>query len=143
MTTNSSPQEKSNRDIERFISELSSSIKYSSMLDGELNRRLAHRFNVFDFLRDDEMGLSKVIAFLLNPSASHGQGKYFLLQFLNFVKNENWDHLDSHAVKVETEHSTPDNRRIDIYVDIKGDKPFSLTIENKPYAGDQDNQVLE
>ena len=34
------------------------------------------RFNNLDYLRDDELGLSRIIADLLNPKASHGQGCY-------------------------------------------------------------------
>ena len=140
-----SPKEKSNHDTESsFFSELSSSIKYASILDSELNRRLAHEFNIFDFLRDDEIGLSRIIAHLLNPSASHGQGTFFLRHFLEFATNQtNWNHLASHTVNVETEHSTYQGRRIDIYVEILGEKPFLLAIENKPYAGDQENQVRD
>ena len=143
MTT--SLQEKSNYDKESsFFSELSSSIKYASILDTELNRRLAHEFNIFDFLRDDEIGLSRIIAHLLNPLASHGQGTFFLQHFLEFATNKtNWNHLASHTINVETEHSTYQGRRIDIYVEILGEKPFLLAIENKPYAGDQENQVLD
>lgn len=138
-------QEKPNHDKESsFFSELSSSIKYASILDSELNRRLAHEFNIFDFLRDDEIGLSRIIAHLLNPLASHGQGTFFLQHFLEFATNKtNWNHLASHTVNVETEHSTYQGRRIDIYVEILGEKPFVLAIENKPYAGDQENQVLD
>ena len=136
--------EKSNHDkVSSFFSELSSSIRYSSIFDSELNRRLAHEFNIFDFLRDDEIGLSRIIAHLFNPLASHGQGTFFLQHFLKLVKNEkNWNHLDSQNVNVETEHSTFENRRIDIYVEILGEMPFVLAIENKPYARDQKNQVL-
>lgn len=63
---------------------------------------------------------------------------------MEFVRNEqNSNHLASHTVNVETEHSTYEGRRIDIYVEIFGEKPFVLAIENKPYAGDQENQVLD
>ena len=119
-------QKKSSHDKESgFFSELSSSIKYASILDSELNRRLAHEFNIFDFLRDDEIGLSQIIAHLLNPLASHGQGTYFLQRFLEFVKSEkNWNHLTSNTVNVETEHSTYKGRRIDIYVEILGENTF-------------------
>ena len=141
----SSIQEKSNHEIEfNFFSELSACIKYASILDSELNRKLAREFNIFDFLRDDEIGLSQIIAHLLNPLASHGQGTFFLQHFLKFTTKEtDWEYLDSKTVNVETEHSTYEGRRIDIYVEIWRDKPFVLAIENKPYAGDQDNQVLD
>ncbi len=128
----SSIQEKSNHEIERnFFSELSACFKYSSILNSELNRKLAHEFNIFDFLRDDEIGLSQIIAHLLNPLASHGQGTFFLQHFLKFTTKEtDWEYLDSKTVNVETEHSTYEGRRIDIYVEISREKPFVLAIEN-------------
>lgn len=129
-----------------FFSELSPHIEYASKYDRELNRRVAHKFNVFDFLDKKEIGLSKIIAHLFNPSASHGQGTIFLQHFLKLVTNEenNWNHLDSENVKVDpTEHTTDEGRRIDIYVEILGEIPFVLAIENKPRARDRENQVLD
>ena len=127
-----------------FFSELSPHIEYSSLFDRELDRRIAHKFNVFDFLDKREIGLSQIIAHLLNPSASHGQGTFFLQHFLKLVKNDgNWDHLNSKNVKVGTEHSTANNRRMDIHVASWGEEPFRLAIENKPYAGDPKNQVRD
>ena len=127
-----------------FFSALSPHIEYASIFDRELDRRVAHKFNVFDFLDKKEIGLSQIIAHLLNPSASHGQGTLFLQHFLKLVKNDgNWDHLNSKNVKVGTEHSTANNRRMDIHVASWGEEPFRLAIENKPYAGDPKNQVLD
>ncbi len=140
------PHPNLNQDKERsFLSALSPVLEYSSKYDSELNRRLAHEFNVFDFLRDDELGLSRIIAHLLDPKESHGQGTYFLRHFLNLVRDDenNWNYLNSKDVIVETEHVTDKNYRIDIYVKISGGKPFVLAIENKPYARDLENQVLE
>ena len=91
-----------------------------------------------------EIGLSQIIAHLLNPSASHGQGALFLQHFLKLVTNDrNWDHLNSKNVKVGTEHSTANNRRIDIHLENWGEQHFRLAIENKPYTGDAELQVLD
>ena len=43
-------------------------------LDLVLDRHLAHRFNVFRYLRTDELGLSRVIADLLDPGVGHFAG---------------------------------------------------------------------
>ena len=128
-----------------FFSELSPHIEYASIFDRELDRRVAHKFNVFDFLDKKEIGLSQIIAHLFNPSASHGQGTIFLQHFLKLVTNEenNWNHLDSENIKVETEHNISENRRIDIYAEISGEKTLRLAIENKPYADDEENQVID
>ena len=45
----------------------------------------SNRFNPFQFLRTDEMGLSKILAFLLEPKETHGQGDLFLNSFLKFI----------------------------------------------------------
>ena len=47
--------------------------------------RIASRFNVFDYLRDDELGLSRVLADLLDPAGPHGQKTLFLRSFLSLI----------------------------------------------------------
>ena len=132
-------------EMKRFFDELSPFIKYGKKFDRELSLKVAHRFNVFDFLRDDEHGLSNIIAHLINPSASHGQVTFFLRHFLKLVASDrNWDYLNRENIIVEREHTPFEcRRRIDIYVEILGDQPFFLAIENKPYAKDQENQILD
>jgi len=46
----------------------------------------SNRFNPFQFLQTDEMGLSKILAFLLDPMETHGQGDLFLNSFLSNQK---------------------------------------------------------
>ena len=45
----------------------------------------SNRFNPFQFMRTDEMGLSKILAFLLDPREAHGQGDLFLNSFLKYI----------------------------------------------------------
>ncbi len=40
----------------------------------------------FEFIKADELGLSRVIGWLLNPSGSHGQGARFLKMFFDEIK---------------------------------------------------------
>jgi hypothetical protein len=47
--------------------------------------QLAPDFNLFDYLRTDEMGVSKVIADLLDPKGAHGQGGVFLQAFAKIL----------------------------------------------------------
>ena len=63
-------------EYERFFAELVPRLEMARDLERKLGRKLAHRFNNLDYLRDDELGLSRIIADLLNPKASHGQGCY-------------------------------------------------------------------
>jgi hypothetical protein len=47
--------------------------------------QLAPEFRIFDYLRTDEMGLSRCIASLLDPKDKHGQGGIFLEAFLKIL----------------------------------------------------------
>lgn len=51
-------------------------------IERELDRVLANHFNPLDYLRTDEIGLSRIVADLLSPDAAHGQGSLFLRSFL-------------------------------------------------------------
>ena len=65
-------------EYEQFFAEFTTRLDATERLEREFDRKLAHRFNVFDYLRVDELGLSRVIGDLLDPKASHGQGALFL-----------------------------------------------------------------
>ncbi len=129
----------------QFFDGLKPRLKAARDLDRELDLRLAHRFNVFEYLRTDELGLSRVIADLLNPHANHGQGPFFLEVLLAKLKlTERWLDLDLAGASVFVEQVIMGQRRIDIYVKIRGGgREYCLAIENKPYAGDQENQVRD
>ena len=135
-------------EYERFFAELAPRLKVARDLGRELDRKLAQRFNILDYLRDDELGLSRIIADLLNPKASHGQGMLFLQTLLSLegLKNtRHWPGLDRNQISVVVERKITANRRIDISVHIGGTdgQTYCLAIENKPYAGDQKNQVKD
>ena len=108
----------------------------------EQDRRLARHFNVFRYLRDDELGLSRIIADLLDPTEEHGQGATYLdamLELLEVAPAAS----DSSRIRVTTERGTG-GRFIDITVDIPTDGgTFCLAFENKPYAGDQHRQCID
>ena len=61
----------------------------------------SNRFNPFQFLRTDEMGLSKILAFLLDPKETHGQGDLFLNSFLKYIGKHNFLAYDKIQVCVE------------------------------------------
>src|SRR5262249_5386935 len=97
--------------------------------------RFAPDYDTFDFIEPDEMRLSKIVAWFLNPNQTHGQGSLFLRLFLDTLRvetqSEDCDHAD-----VRTEVSIKDGR-LDIFVSARN---LRLAIENKPWAGDQDSQ---
>ena len=132
----------------QFLSEVHPVLETARRLERELDRKLAHRFNALDYLRDDELGLSRLIADLLDPLGKHGQGTLFLATYLEVVGARrllSWPDLDDCRIDVETERSIDGRRRIDISIDIlsKHGQACCLAIENKPYAGDQQNQVRD
>ena len=140
-------------DLERFFAELSPRLETASALERGLDRHLARRFNVLDYLRSDELGLSKIIADLLDPGATHGQGWLFLGTFLKELQRSteipsfrellSLDEGEA-TVIVETERGTSDGRRIDVSVEIRNRSGvYCLAFENKPYAEDQERQVAD
>ena len=110
--------------------------------------RLAPDFNIFDYLRDDEMGLSQCIASLLNPEGTHGQGSVFLESFLKCIDqllpgalNLNWSETATDVCQIKLENQANGQRRIDIYLRFNNGE--IIGIENKPWAGDQKNQLKD
>ena len=83
--------------------------------------QLASEFNVLLYARTDEMGLSKILADLLDPKGPHGQGDGFLKCFLKqYWPERDWPDQASIGahVNVRTEAATDriaqSKRRIDI-----------------------------
>lgn len=147
----------------RFFETLRPRLEMARKVDEELNSQLAYRFNVLDYIRTSELGLSRVIADLLDPRATHGQRALFLDIILRglqrssrdrgrplrltrrYGENEDWRVVEESVdVQVERTITTPDGpRRLDVSVEFTGSDEHRrcLAIENKPYAGDQPNQI--
>ena len=90
----------------QFFSEFFPRLEAVRRVERELDRKTAHRFNVLDYLRQNELGLSRIIADFLNPNAKHGQGTLFLSLFLELDKITNalnWPDLYKHRITVDTE----------------------------------------
>ena len=105
----------------------------------------SNRFNPFQFMQTDEMGLSKIIAFLLDPKETHGQGDLFLNSFLKFINKRSFLAYDK--VNIYLEKTTIVNDRYsrhDIFIEGWLDSKIAwvISIENKlKGASDQDNQM--
>lgn len=126
-------------ELQRFFGGLTPRLETARMLEHELDRQLARPFNALDYLRTDELGLSRIVADLLNPQGKHCQGAMFLKLLLDSLGFDVQDRLD--AARVVVEKAIKGDRRLDVWVDINGQ--YCLAIENKPYAGDQPNQVKD
>ena len=129
----------SRQGLERFFNELAPRLEAARTVERELDRQLARQFNAFDYLRTDELGLSKMIGDLLDPEGPHGQGQIFLRLLLDKVGFDYDGGLRNSRVDVEL--PIEDQRRLDVAVHI--DDRHCLAIENKPYAGDQENQIRD
>ena len=159
-------------DSVRLLQELTPHLHAARAVERELDRHLARRFNVFRYLRDDELGLSRIIADLLDPTGEHGQGTTFLEAMLELlgVAPEGGDSLrsgrdvpagrtaaatwrgyfgrlrstTSDKIRIVLERCIPGPRYIDVTVDIPTDDgPFCLAFENKPRADDQPRQCSD
>lgn len=101
-------------------------------------------FNIFSILNietDEVKTHSTFLAELLNPLGSHGMGEAFLQLFLNTFEIKNFDaksartSLEYYIGKIKNE----EGGRIDILIKSKD---RAIVIENKIYAGEQENQLL-
>ena len=136
---------------QQFFVELNPILDAVRKLDRELDRHLARRFNVFDYMGQDrptEALLSRIVADLLNPEARHGQGASLLRTLLDKLALERGLPKPgpdfTKPVNVKLERHIPKDRRIDITVDFATEQgPWCLAVENKPYAGDQPRQVID
>lgn len=96
------------------------------------------RLNPFGLLVPNELAMSRVIADLLDPRGSHGQGALFLnalCELAGFRPVTARDH-----VKVTREAMTLQGRRIDILIETT---TMVLGIEVKLDAGQQPNQLAD
>jgi hypothetical protein len=96
----------------------------------------ATRFSPFEIFSPDENTLSRVIAELLDPYGSHGQGALFANAILSEL---GYSKLGTHeVVRVRREAMTKAGRRIDIVIETLR---YVIGIENKPWAKQSARQL--
>ena len=134
----------------RFFTALGARMEGARAVERELDRLLARSFNALDYLRTDELGLSRIIGDLLDPGGTHGQGTCFLARFGDLVGPDRWPAsqtvgYDDFDVNVVRERSTYGGGRLDISVELRsqGREPACIAFENKPYAADGEAQVAD
>jgi len=111
-----------------------------------LDKYTGRRFNVFESLgvQEKELRHSCFLASLLDPRGSHGQGDRFLRPFLEMVGCKVEPATDLCATQVMREfnvvsQSQNNTGRIDLVLQLPN--RFFIAIENKVWAGEQENQV--
>lgn len=100
----------------------------------------APEFRGFEVIGPNENQLSEILEELLNPQGSHGQGTTFLSLFLKRLgafAGHAQNHITIHR-EVLTRFTENQNRRIDVLIDGGS---WGVGIENKPWAGEQWNQM--
>lgn len=129
------------QEIEQLLKDVASKMGALREARNRFSAQLAPDFRIFDYLRTDEMGLSKCIASLLDPKGTHGQGGVFLDAFQKQIELKSAWVSTTEVCKVDTEKQANGQRRIDIYLDFHN--AGIIGIENKPWAGDQDLQLSD
>ena len=141
-------------EVQTLINEVSQKIQALETAQALYSRQLSPDFNTFDYINTDELGLSRILAALLDPKGSHAQQETFLRLFIehclpDMYKAPEWqvflDSIDKTKVFVEQVTSRNNSlRRMDIYLQCQvGDESYGVCIENKPYAADQFEQLKD
>lgn len=129
-------------EADKLISEVRKYLDYRNT-EIELQRTQGVFFNLFQVLgiETKETSHSAFLAELLNPRGSHGQQDRFLrlfIQQLPCLREIQWNTQNAYA---KIEEVIPDNNnygRMDIVIHCGDD---AIIIENKIYAGDQEEQL--
>ncbi|SNT69642.1 PD-(D/E)XK nuclease family protein [Psychrobacter sp. LV10R520-6] len=140
--------------VKSLINEVSQKLSALETAQALYSRQLSPDFNTFDYINTDELGLSRILASLLDPKGSHAQQGSFLSLFVEYClptvyKENKWqgflDNIDKTDVFLEeVTGKSNSQRRMDIYLRCQvGDESYGICIENKPYAGDQFEQLKD
>jgi len=96
-------------------------------------------FTPFDYIRPDENTVSRILAGLLDADGTHGQGDLFLRKFLALLRLDRKRPPNPYRVATQVPlFASCVLGFLDILVDFVD---FGIGIENKPWAGEQPNQI--
>lgn len=140
--------------VQTLINDVSQKIHALETAQVLYSRQLSPNFSPFDYISTDELGLSRILADLLDPKGSHAQQESFLRLFIEHClptihRDDRWqvllDNIDKMEVLLEEVTSKSNSlRRMDIYLKYQvGNDSYGICIENKPYASDQYNQLID
>lgn len=140
--------------FQTLINEVSQKIHALETAQALYSRQLSPDFNIFDYINTDELGLSRILAFLLDPQGNHAQQETFLKLFIEHCLPDMYEVSERQIflnniekTEVFLEEVTGKNnslRRMDIYLRcMVGNDSYGICIENKPYAADQFEQLKD
>lgn len=129
--------------IETFFEKVKFKNELQSKLNEVYRKTLTLDFNPLDFVKWNENKVSEIIAFFLDPHASHAQEDLYLRMFVEYF-DLSFHYSDYSKVRVILEESTDNNRRVDIVISYDNFKRV-IGIENKiyPWTKDQPFQVAD
>ena len=126
-------------DLDAFYSMLQARLDISQAARGRIALFNAPDFTPFGYISPDENTVSRIVADLLDADGTHGQGDLFLREFLVLLKVDRGGLPNRYAVVTQVPlFASRVLGFLDILVDF-GD--FGVGIENKPWAGEQLNQI--
>ncbi|MCZ7832862.1 PD-(D/E)XK nuclease family protein [Atlantibacter hermannii] len=137
-------------EIQQYVTSLLDSVsrwnKVTSLAKSRYQAELAPDFSLMDWLKNDELALSRYLRFLLSPDETHGQSALFLKAFISLVEKNGHDSPviisgeRYHEIRVDYEVIIENGRKIDLLLT----SPMGMiAIENKPWAADQENQLRD
>lgn len=129
-------QKNYNDSLSRFFCELSSRNSVFTDLKRQADRFLSSEFSFFRYMTLDENSMSDYIGLILDPSGVHGQRELFLNLFIDYLHQKGIEGIQRLQYSVKRELWA--DGRIDIFLHCSD---TALIIENKPYAGDQKDQL--
>lgn len=137
------PNTTASTDFTDFFSAVKTKIQLTKEVKNIYGKTLSPGFNAFDFWSINENKVSEILAFFLNPHASHHQGDIFLKKFIKRFELD-FVYTKEDIIKVKCEDRTDSNRRIDIVIS-KNIRENVIGIENKIHSStpDQENQVSD
>jgi hypothetical protein len=107
-------------------------------------QKTGEKYNIFKVagIAHKEVIMCRVLADLMNPQGTHGQGSRYFKSFWEIIapKLPGRPALDIEHTRVTTEYVIDENRRIDIVLE---DGKIFVPIEVKIWAGDQPKQIAD
>lgn len=125
------------------IKSLLEQVKITKEKNDEILDATGGKFNMFRVcgVNHYENTHSAIIAEFLSPKGTHGLKHKLLDSFIETLGDDfTIEGFDTVSAKVKTEHHAEDDGRIDIT--IEDNNGNCIIIENKIYAGDQDQQLI-
>lgn len=129
-------------ELEQFFDDATYRVELAESMQRRMDLKLATRLNIFKVFEPDENKLSDILADLLDPKGSHGQGNLFLK---GIFQELNLDQSEHPAEEVVVQREAPTyqilahRRRIDVLVQADA----LLAIENKVDSVEQPDQVKD